>query len=203
MTDVPAATAKMTVETFVRRYEEKGPFEILDGQIVPMSPPGFTHSLIAKRLFMMFLEHEGAEIGEAFMETPFIKSDFEGANWVKGSRVPDVMFVSAKKMAAFRAAKPEPGNDPLSVVPELAVEIVSPNDRYTAILHKVSLYLDDGVRQVWLIDPGERTVTVHVAGSKQQAILRPGDTLNGGETVPGLEIPVATLFERDTAQDNQ
>jgi Uma2 family endonuclease len=47
------------------------------------------------------------------------------------------------------------------LAPDLAVEVLSPGDRYGDVLEKVREYLDNGTRLVWVIDPGKRTAVVY------------------------------------------
>ena len=65
---------------------------------------------------------------------------------------------------------------------------------------KVNLYLTDGVRMVWAINPNKENVSIYTLVSlqpftKQQTTLKVGDRLSGGEMIPGFEIHVASLFE--------
>ncbi len=184
----------MSIEEFVRLYEEEGPFEFVNGERIPMSPPVANHSTIAT-LLVVALYNYGLEkgVGMALMETTFVMVDEPG--WVKGSRVPDVMFIGAGRLAAYKAQTPDWKDKPFVLVPDLAVEIVSPGDRYTEVQEKVESYLRDGVQVVWVIDPHRRSVTVSVAGSKQQTTLSDEDRLDGGEVIPGFSLPVAALFE--------
>ena len=75
------------------------------------------------------------------------------------------------------------------------VEIISPTDRYARVIEKVGVYLEDGVRLVWVIDPENRQVSVTEAGANATVMLSTADTLTGGEVISGFSILVASLFE--------
>ncbi len=77
--------------------------------------------------------------------------------------------------------------------PDLAVEIVSPNDRADDINDKVHEYLEAGARLVWVFWPRRRAVMVH---EPDQPIheLGPDDFLDGGDVLPGFRVRVADLF---------
>ena len=77
--------------------------------------------------------------------------------------------------------------------PDLAVEVVSPNDRPQEIADKVDLYLTHGVPLVWVAYPRSRQVVVHRPG-QEPLILSEGDTLDGGDVLPGFQLPVAEVF---------
>lgn len=63
------------------------------------------------------------------------------------------MFFEKNRLAAYKEQTPDREEKPFVLVPDLAIEIVSKNDRYSDINDKVMLYLADGVRLVWVIDP--------------------------------------------------
>lgn len=76
--------------------------------------------------------------------------------------------------------------------PDLAVEVVSPGDRYGEVAEKVAAWLAAGTQMVVVVEPPQRTV-VHRADGVTRT-LREGDVLEGGEVVPGWKVPVAELF---------
>lgn len=77
--------------------------------------------------------------------------------------------------------------------PQLAVEVLSPSDKTEEIRDKVLEYLAAGVALVWIVDPYFQTVTVHRPAAPPD-MFNTEETLSGGTTLPGLEIPVADLF---------
>lgn len=79
-------------------------------------------------------------------------------------------------------------------IPLLAVEILSPSDRNDEVREKVQDYLAAGVRLVWVIDPYFQTVQVHRPDAKPES-FNTDQVLTGGPDLPGLQIPVARLFE--------
>jgi len=137
-------------------------------------------------------------LGDVAFETPFVLSYV--SSWVTGSLVPDVMYYAAERLAAYKDANPDWKKQPYILVPDLAVEVVSPNDNLGELDEKVDLYLTSGVRLVWVINPDKENVSIYTLIStrpftKQQTTLKVGDTLSGGEIIPGFEITVARLFE--------
>ncbi len=106
-------------------------------------------------------------------------------------RIPDVAFFSWEKFPEQMV--PE---DPISaVVPDLAVEILSPSNSRGEMTRKRHDYFDSGVRLVWYVDPSTRTVTVYDA-LDSVIVLKEGDILEGGDLLPGLRIDLARLFSR-------
>jgi len=98
----------------------------------------------------------------------------------------DVSFWSKERL-------PEIPRGYIQIVPDFAVEVVSPTDHYGRIQAKVENYLARGVRLVWVVDPIDRSVTVFRPG-QQMVILTENAILTGEDVVPGFSVPVAELF---------
>ena len=101
---------------------------------------------------------------------------------------PDVAFFSRE-----RALQERPTRGFRVGAPDLAVEIISPNDRYVEVEEKVAAWLASGVRMLILVNPRRREVRVHRLGQPAQ-VLSEADTLDGGDVVPGWRLPVAEIF---------
>jgi Uma2 family endonuclease len=184
----------MPLQEFVARYEE-APFELIEGTSLPVSPSAYGPTRIANRLARWINEYaESRGLGEAFVEAVFILTMPEDKNWVKGSRVPDVLFVGADKLAAYYANNPTWETDPLMLVPDLVVEVISPTDNFTKVKHKVATYLNDGVRLIWVIDPERRTVLIPSSEGAAYRVLSEEETLTGDDVLPGFSLDVAKLF---------
>lgn len=194
MTDATISETLMTLEEFVRLYDRDGPFEILDGERITMTPTVMGHNTVVMRLLVPLQNHvQKNALGDCFAEAPFVLT--YNTDWVKGSRVPDIMFVAQGRLQAYQDEDPDWHGKPLVLVPDLAVEIISPTDSYLDVDRKVHTYLTDGVKLVWVINPRLQTITVHVQGSNQQTTLSRADTLSGDTAIPGFAITVGALFE--------
>ncbi|MCL4762764.1 MAG: Uma2 family endonuclease, partial [Burkholderiales bacterium] len=102
---------------------------------------------------------------------------------------PDAAFVRSERLP-----RPRPSKGFVDVVPDLVVEINSPNDRRAQIDRKIAIYLRSGVLLIWEIDPETQTVREHRPNS-DVVVLRKTDILDGGEIVRGFSLPVAELFD--------
>jgi Uma2 family endonuclease len=100
-------------------------------------------------------------------------------------RRPDVSFIRLERLSLAQATTE--GHGP--VAPDLAVEVVSPNDIAYEIDEKVREFLDAGVPLVWVVNPDQRTVAIHRA-SGPGAILRENDEISGEDVVPGFRCRV-------------
>jgi Uma2 family endonuclease len=103
-------------------------------------------------------------------------------------RLPDVSFVAQGRLEGGR-----PPRGYFEIRPDLAVEVVSPNDRFSDVEEKVQDYLKAGVRLVWVIDPDNRVVFVRRPGGGVSIVDRTG-TLSGEDVVPGFTLAVTDLF---------
>ena len=179
----------MALEDFLREYSE-APFEILDGERVVWMPSIALHAEMLRaivRLLEAFVLKLG--VGEVFYETTFILE--YSKDWVKGSRIPDVMVYAGNRLAEYKAADADWRTKPYVLVPDISIEIVSPNDSYTAIDKKVDLYLDDGVKEVWVIDPSTEKIWLHT--SEKSTRLIKGETLESA-VLEGFTLELTKFF---------
>ena len=104
-------------------------------------------------------------------------------------RAPDVAFVRQERVvAAGRVARYWSGP------PDLAAEVLSPNDRPAEVEEKVASWLAHGLRLVLVVDPRRRTVRVYCPGTPPRTLAEE-DVLSGEDVIPGWTLPVGTLFE--------
>jgi Uma2 family endonuclease len=186
-------TVGMPLADFIAQYQQQ-PFELIQGKRVVLVPNVSGHQWTARQLFRRLDQFLGtAPLGEVLWETPFVLTD--SPTWVTGSRTPDLAFYTASRWASYTAATPDWRSKPTILVPDLVVEVVSPNDLYTEIEAKVDGYLADGVQMVWVIDSQRRKAVIHRADSDQQTTIRETGLLDGGDLLPGFTVALKTLFE--------
>lgn len=164
-----------------------GPCELIRGELVMMTPASYEHSRIVSRIdrrLGVFVEERG--LGEVLSG----EGGFQIAHGPDTVRAADVAFVSKERVPDETARVVF-----FQGAPDLAVEVVSPNDRASEVLAKAHDWLAAGCRAVWIVDPATRTVSVHVTG-REIMVLGPSDTLEGGDVLPGLRVPVAEVFRR-------
>jgi Uma2 family endonuclease len=106
-------------------------------------------------------------------------------------RAPDVLF--GPDVAFYSSGREHDHPTYYTGGPDLVVEILSPNNTRAQVEEKIDLYLRHGSRQVWVADLIATTVTVHTL-TDEPKILGVNDTIDGGEVLPGLQLPVARLF---------
>lgn len=185
------ATPLMPLEAWIEQFA-RHPFEWIDGAKIPMSPSVFGSTQIANALRdAMNVVVNAQKLGAVYLELSIAFT--EGSDWVRRSLVPDIAYISAAKLAAFRAKYPDDWRErPFSVVPDLVAEIVSPTDLYMDVRRKVTRYLEEGVRLVWVVDYVNEVVEVFTAQGGHEH--RKSDTLTAGDVLPGFELALETLF---------
>lgn len=176
------ATKPISVKEFEAMSRE-GAWELVDGEIVEVTPSANRSGWIAGEIFGRLREYVGlAKGGWAFGDgIGFILFDDRAT-----VRSPDAAYVRRDRL-------PELTDHFVPVPPDLAVEVLSPSDRLADALAKVAMYLQAGVELVWLVDPTARTVTVFQPDDSI-AVLHEGDMLEGGNVLPGFSLLVADIF---------
>ncbi len=166
-------------------------YEIVDGQRVEMSLMSAYATWLASRLHGLLWPYaEEHALGTAVTDMLFILDTQRDLR-----RRPDMAFVSATRWPLLQAL-PETGD--WAVVPDLAVEVLSPNDVMKDVLAKLREYFHYGVQVVWVVSPEEQQVYVYTSPT-QLRILTVDETLTEAQLLPGFHLPLARLFQRATA----
>ena len=162
-----------------------GPCELVEGRIVPTSLAGDQHGSCAGnfcyvlRSFVHSHKLGKVRVGEVGIYTRRNPDTVRGA---------DVLFISNERYVQRKS----PGF--LDVAPDLVVEILSPNDRWTETTQKLREYFAIGVRLVWVADPQARSVYAYRALTDVREFTE-NDVLPGDDVLPGFSVKVARLFE--------
>lgn len=180
-------TQQVTADDLWQRPDHGGPVELVRGEVVAkMSPAGHLHGRGAGRLhtFVGYFVYQN-RLGEVYTaETGFIL-----ARDPDTVRAPDLAFVSKARAAQ------QPRRDGFFVgAPDLAVEVVSPDEGYEDVQEKVFQYLDAGTALAWVLNPRLKRVFMHRAG-RDVRVLTTQDTLDGEDVLPGFALPLALIFE--------
>jgi Uma2 family endonuclease len=161
-----------------------GPSELIRGELIKMSPTGHDHGRISSKIDRALGNFvESRKLGEVLTsEAGFIISRDPDS-----VRAPDVAFV--------RAERHPPGGERnfFQGPPDLAVEVLSPDDRASDVNTKVRDWLDAGTIAVLVVDPQTKTVAVH-RRPREIKILALDDTLTLPDLVPEFSLPVKDIF---------
>lgn len=175
-----ATRTLLTVEEFLQLPEPvDAPYELIQGELVQLSPTMPLHNLVRHRLLILLATFlKGRGLGTVISEQAFILSEHT-------VRIPDLAFVSEGRLKALR--------HPPSGAPDLAIEVISPSHTPREMDQKVSGYFAAGCKRIWIVYPDEREVYVHgLAGVTRRAAE---DLLEDPELLPGFSVKVSNLFE--------
>jgi Uma2 family endonuclease len=161
-----------------------GRCELIYGELVMMSPAGAHHGIVAARIGRILGQFvDDHDLGATFAaETGFIiqKPDLV--------RAPDAAFVRNERLAAgLRRAGYFDG------VPDLAVEVISPDDTKREVVEKVNMWLAAGTTSCWVADPEGATMTIHRTG-QTPVTLCGEEVLENEPALPGFSASVSTFF---------
>ncbi len=181
---VPIEPLGMTAEDLFELPDDGMRHELVEGELRTMAPAGAEHGLVALRVGARVLQHaEQHGLGEAYApETGFILRRAPDT-----VRAPDVAFVAAHRLTAARS------RGFAELAPDLVVEVVSPSDRASYVAAKAAMWLDAGVRLVWVVDPQAGLAAVHHPGGLV-TVLRQNGALDGEDVLPGFRLPLAELL---------
>lgn len=174
----------VTANELLRMPDDGFRYELVQGELRRMSPAGYHHGRlimnIATPLDLHVRSHKLGVVCAA--ETGFVlTSDPDTV------RAADVAFIRQERVE--QKAEPEgywPG------APDVAIEVISPNDLYTEVDEKVTDWLETGTRMVVIVNPRKSTVTVY-RSLLQIVVLREQDVLDGGDIVPGWNVSIADI----------
>jgi Uma2 family endonuclease len=161
-------------------------YEVVDGVRVEREPMGAFETVLASWLcYVINSFAAGKKLGLAVNEVLFVLNAARNLN-----RRPDVAFVSYARWPTAIVAREPAWN----VVPDLAIEIVSPTNLAEEIDRKMTDYFQEGVRLVWLFYPDSGRVYVYQSPT-HVSILERTDTLDGGEVLPDFRLHITELYE--------
>ena len=156
-------------------------FELIHGEIVEKVPTE-EHGLIAANICGFLWQYTR-------------QSGFGRAVIAVRVRMPDDDYNSRQPDLAFFAdtTRPIVKRGPVPQMPDLVIEVKSPDDTYTSMRERAHYYLMHGAKLVWLIYPEKRLVEVYRQGADSD-ILTGDDTLQGDDVLPGFVLSVHEIF---------
>ncbi len=192
----PALTASPAVESLEKRIwtdeefmalnRDGHRYELVNGELIDMGSSGAKHGYVAviliSALFPLVLDKK---LGALFDSSTAFK--MKNGN----KRAPDISFFAKDRLQGLTDI---PAGF-LEGAPDLAIEILSPNNTVEEINDKLVEYFENGSRLVWVINPYQHYVLVYRSAQEPECLLKSTDCLDGAEVVPGFSFSVADLFQ--------
>jgi Uma2 family endonuclease len=178
----------VTDEELLQAPRDGQKYERVDGEM-RVSPAGCRHEGVGAALLVRLwtFAHERG-LGHVFGSSAGFRWPGRQADRPDNVRSPDVSFVAAGR---FPDERWPVGFAPLA--PDLAVEVLSPNDRPEDVLEKVGEYLANGTRLVWVIDPEKRTAVVYRSPTSVR-VVDEADALDGEDVMPGFSCLLSAVL---------
>jgi Uma2 family endonuclease len=173
---------RVTIDDMYHMPKDGRKYELVDGEVV-VSPAGMYHAEVVIKIVHIIATYlDEHPIGKLY-------GDNVGLIFPNGNlRSPDVSFVRNEKLPG--------GVSPVTfgeLVPDFAVEVLSPDDRPSRVAQKIGEFLEFGVLLVWVVDPEAQTVTVYRSLSQTQQFTAK-DTITAEPVLPGFASLVSRFF---------
>lgn len=177
---------RLTLEQFLALPDTEPASEFVCGEVVQKPMPDEPHGLIQLFLGSLLLQFvRAARVGRVATEWHCV---FGRPGAMRGY-VPDIVYVSHQRAPRMDARQ----RRLLRVAPDIAVEVLSPDQNADEFARKIAFYRANGVRLTWVVNPDRETFVVY-RPEGEETLLRVGDTLTGEDVLPGFAADVADIF---------
>jgi len=176
----------MTADELLNLPDDGMQHELVQGELRTMPPGGLDHgdrSSVFDGSLGLYVRTR--KLGRVYTNEPGFRLTTDPDT----VRAPDVAFIRSERLRETGVPRGY-----FHGAPDLAVEVISPNDLYTEVDEKVAEWLEHGTRLVFVVNPRRRTVAVHRPGQPIRT-LGMDDTLSGEDVVPGWSLAVRDLFD--------
>jgi Uma2 family endonuclease len=172
-------TRLMTADELLRMPDDGFRYELVQGELRKMSPAGEEHGDVVHQIAMRLGYHVAErKLGKVYAsDTGFMIS--RNPDTV---RAPDVSFIRAERVVRTKHFIP--------LAPDLAIEVISPSDSYSAVTRKKDEYLRAGTPAVVIVDPDRKLVEIH----RPTGVIMVKDVLSVDDVVPGWQLPLSEIF---------
>ncbi|MCY4652986.1 MAG: Uma2 family endonuclease [Dehalococcoidia bacterium] len=176
----------MTAEELLNLPDDGFRYELIRGKLRKRLPAGQTHGKYASKLNISL---GGYVMANRLGETYIADTGYVLATDPDHVLAPDLAFISNDRLSEIGES-----DGFAQGAPDVAVEVISPNDRYTDVEEKVEDWLNAGCGAVIIVNPRRRTVNLHRSPT-DMTTLTESDTLELDDIVPGWRMPVEDIFE--------
>ena len=181
---MPGASRLVTAEELERFPSDDRRYELVEGRLVAMTPVGYLHGRTVVRFAFMLEQHaRERRLGDVLVELGVVLKTNPDTVFA-----PDIAFIRRDRVPTTIPRGFWKG------AADLAVEVLSPDDRPGEVRSKVAEYLRRGTPLVLVIDPEQRIVSKW-AQSSTPLTLTDADTLDLSEVIDGFSCRVREIFD--------
>ena len=177
--------ARVVTASELERYpSDDQRYELVRGRVVRMSPVGYLHGAVVMRLGFLLSRHlEGRRLGAVLTEVGFTL-----ARDPDTVRAPDISFVCQARIPASQRGF-------FNGSPDLAIEVLSPDDRATELQEKIMEYLARGTNLVVVVDPEQQAVALYRSGASAEHVTGADSVLDLSDVISGFTCRLGEIFE--------
>ena len=175
---------KYTYDDYLKTTDDKR-YELIEGELYMTPSPITNHQRISGRiefeLRKFVLENDCGEVFDAPYDVYF-----DDENVVQ----PDILFISKDRLNII-------GDKNLQGAPDLVIEILSESNAYRDLIQKKKLYARFGVKEYWIVVPGEKTIDIHILKDKTYQLyktLGEDDTIES-QIIEGFKMELKAIFK--------
>lgn len=178
-----ARKAKLTYNDYLKTPDDKR-YELIEGELIMTPSPVTYHQWVSKNIeyeLERFVREK--KTGRIFYAPYDVCLDNENV------LQPDILYISRERFNII-------GEKNVQGAPDLVVEILSESTAYNDLIKKKKLYANHGVKEYWIVDPGEKSIEVYSLVDKEY-VLSSGFSINDNLVTPlltGLNIELASVF---------
>ncbi len=162
-------------------------FELVDGELLERNV-SMLSGWVGGEIFCLISEYSRVhELGWVFPCEVGIQCFPDRPRTV---RKPNAFFVKGSRLGWDEIA-----DGWLKIVPDLIVEVISPQDLSDEVEEKIEMFHKVGVPLIWVVSLAARNVRI-LRSNGSIALVREGGLLSGEDILPGLSIPVSSIFPK-------
>ncbi len=176
-----AISTLISAEEFEKLSQESEVrLEFMDGEVIELSSPRPCHNFIVQNLLSVL---DG------------LNKRNKNGRWIFGSEfqlnsnrrvIPDLALLMAPKPILL-----DTNRTPIEMIPDLAIEVISPSETAIDVERKITAYLEAGVSEVWTLYPELQHIYIYANGSPK--LLKAGDLVES-TLLTGWSCPVSEIF---------
>ena len=175
---------KYTYEDYLKTPDDVR-YELIGGELLMTPSPETRHQRISgKIVFALEKFVTENDLGEVFHAPCDVHLDDE--NVVQ----PDILFISKNRLNII-------GEKNIQAAPDLAIEILSRSTAYRDLIQKKRLYSRFGVKEFWIVIPGEEAIEIYLLKDKTYQLyktLGEDDTLES-QILGGFKMGLKAIFK--------
>src|ERR1700733_8685282 len=162
-------------------FEEDKRYELDEGELIEMTRPAYPHNQALQNLLVeLVLYFRKNPIGQALV------SENLYALSPNTRLAPDVAVILGDHKAELQNA------EVIHIIPDIAAEVLSPSETPARIHRKMTQYFKAGVKEVWLVQPEDRTVEIWTGPKLPEQALTGIDSITSA-LLPGFSLTLPEL----------